>query len=61
VGTEFHGWLYISSVHHAKLLLLRNRKAGVKPVIYRVTLKPHSEISIVEDRCLLKRLLTGIK
>lgn len=44
-----------------RLFLLRNGKLGVKPVIYRVTLKPHNEISIIEDSCLLKRLLTGIK
>lgn len=41
--------------------LLRNGKLGVKPVIYRDTLKPHNEISITEASCLLNRLPTGIK
>lgn len=61
VKGENEGYLERRMFIMPRLFLLRNGKLGVKPVIYRVTLKPRNEISIIEDSCLLKRLLTGIK
>lgn len=56
-GKDFIVCTIFSVLTMPRVVLLRKRK--FKAVIHRLTLKIHIEISIIEDSCSLKRLLTG--